>query len=147
MFSISKPYNRPIHARMNTILSVVPWMATLFFFFKLTLPQREAAHPADVSSSKTALYSRIGTAEVEKPTGLLLPQPDLDSALQIARAEVPWRACTRGRPAAASAAWEYRDRTTPVFGLRPGSRLCVLIFRGTVLRHGVARAFMALFDL
>nr|KAF6459212.1 transforming acidic coiled-coil containing protein 2 [Rousettus aegyptiacus] len=49
---------------------------------------REAAHPADVSSSKTALYSRIGTAEVEKPTGLLLPQPDLDSALQIARAEI-----------------------------------------------------------
>lgn len=49
---------------------------------------REAAHPTDVSSSKTALYSRIGTAEVEKPTGLLLPQPDLDSALQIARAEI-----------------------------------------------------------
>ncbi|XP_070637083.1 transforming acidic coiled-coil-containing protein 2 isoform X14 [Bos indicus] len=50
--------------------------------------QREAAHPPDVSISKTALYSRIGTAEVEKPAGLLFQQPDLDSALQIARAEI-----------------------------------------------------------
>ncbi|KAM6182964.1 transforming acidic coiled-coil-containing protein 2 isoform 5-T5 [Erethizon dorsatum] len=49
---------------------------------------REAAHPPDVSISKTALYSRIGTAEVEKPAGLLFQQPDLDSALQVARAEV-----------------------------------------------------------
>ncbi|XP_035125220.3 transforming acidic coiled-coil-containing protein 2 isoform X42 [Callithrix jacchus] len=49
---------------------------------------REAAHPADVSISKTALYSRIGTAEVEKPASLLFQQPDLDSALQIARAEI-----------------------------------------------------------
>uniref|UniRef100_A0A452TE36 Transforming acidic coiled-coil containing protein 2 n=1 Tax=Ursus maritimus TaxID=29073 RepID=A0A452TE36_URSMA len=49
---------------------------------------RETAHPADVSISKTALYSRIGTAEVEKPAGLLFQQPDLDSALRIARAEV-----------------------------------------------------------
>ncbi|XP_021574275.1 transforming acidic coiled-coil-containing protein 2 [Carlito syrichta] len=50
--------------------------------------QREATHPADVSISKTALYSRIGTTEVEKPAGLLFQQPDLDSALQIARAEI-----------------------------------------------------------
>ncbi|XP_043331188.1 transforming acidic coiled-coil-containing protein 2 isoform X13 [Cervus canadensis] len=50
--------------------------------------KREAAHPPDVSISKTALYSRIGTAEVEKPAGLLFQQPDLDSALQIARAEI-----------------------------------------------------------
>ncbi|XP_005064364.1 transforming acidic coiled-coil-containing protein 2 isoform X9 [Mesocricetus auratus] len=50
--------------------------------------QREAAHPPDVSISKTALYSRIGPAEVEKPPSLLFQQPDLDSALQIARAEV-----------------------------------------------------------
>ncbi|XP_004428202.1 PREDICTED: transforming acidic coiled-coil-containing protein 2 isoform X4 [Ceratotherium simum simum] len=50
--------------------------------------QREAAHPTDVSISKTALYSRIGTAEVEKPASLLFQQPDLDSALQIARAEI-----------------------------------------------------------
>ncbi|XP_016062629.1 PREDICTED: transforming acidic coiled-coil-containing protein 2 isoform X4 [Miniopterus natalensis] len=50
--------------------------------------KREAAHPADVSISKTALYSRIGTAEVEKPSGLLFQQPDLDSALQVARAEI-----------------------------------------------------------
>ncbi|XP_045424289.1 transforming acidic coiled-coil-containing protein 2 isoform X2 [Lemur catta] len=50
--------------------------------------KREAAHPTDVSISKTALYSRIGTAEVEKPAGLLFPQPDLDSALQMARAEI-----------------------------------------------------------
>uniref|UniRef100_A0A8C2UP70 Transforming acidic coiled-coil containing protein 2 n=1 Tax=Chinchilla lanigera TaxID=34839 RepID=A0A8C2UP70_CHILA len=49
---------------------------------------REAAHPPDVSISKTALYSRIGTSEVEKPPGLLFQQPDLDSALQVARAEV-----------------------------------------------------------
>ncbi|XP_021084086.2 transforming acidic coiled-coil-containing protein 2 isoform X2 [Mesocricetus auratus] len=50
--------------------------------------KREAAHPPDVSISKTALYSRIGPAEVEKPPSLLFQQPDLDSALQIARAEV-----------------------------------------------------------
>ncbi|XP_036684455.1 transforming acidic coiled-coil-containing protein 2 isoform X1 [Balaenoptera musculus] len=50
--------------------------------------KREAAHPTDVTISKTALYSRLGTAEVEKPTGLLFQQPDLDSALQIARAEI-----------------------------------------------------------
>ncbi|XP_055102738.1 transforming acidic coiled-coil-containing protein 2 isoform X2 [Symphalangus syndactylus] len=50
--------------------------------------KREAAHPTDVSISKTALYSRIGTAEVEEPAGLLFQQPDLDSALQIARAEI-----------------------------------------------------------
>nr|XP_058908967.1 transforming acidic coiled-coil-containing protein 2 isoform X2 [Kogia breviceps] len=50
--------------------------------------KREAAHATDVTVSKTALYSRIGTAEVEKPTGLLFQQPDLDSALQIARAEI-----------------------------------------------------------
>ncbi|KAK7812141.1 hypothetical protein U0070_004602 [Myodes glareolus] len=50
--------------------------------------KREAAHPPDVSISKTALYSRIGPTEVEKPPGLLFQQPDLDSALQVARAEV-----------------------------------------------------------
>ncbi|KAM7073220.1 transforming acidic coiled-coil-containing protein 2 isoform 3-T3 [Molossus nigricans] len=50
--------------------------------------QREAAHPADVSLSKAALYSRLGTAEVDKPAGLLFQQPDLDSALHIARAEI-----------------------------------------------------------
>ncbi|XP_032137787.1 transforming acidic coiled-coil-containing protein 2 isoform X26 [Sapajus apella] len=50
--------------------------------------KREAAHPTDVSISKTALYSRIGTAEVEKPASLLFQQPDLDSTLQIARAEI-----------------------------------------------------------
>uniref|UniRef100_A0A8D1FKJ9 Transforming acidic coiled-coil containing protein 2 n=1 Tax=Sus scrofa TaxID=9823 RepID=A0A8D1FKJ9_PIG len=50
--------------------------------------KREATHPTDVSISKTALYSRIGSAEVEKPAGLLFQTPDLDSALQIARAEI-----------------------------------------------------------
>ncbi|XP_036754614.2 transforming acidic coiled-coil-containing protein 2 isoform X22 [Manis pentadactyla] len=50
--------------------------------------QREAAHPTDVSISKTALYSRIGTAEVETPAGLLFQQPDLDATLQMARAEI-----------------------------------------------------------
>ncbi|XP_043453689.1 transforming acidic coiled-coil-containing protein 2 isoform X12 [Prionailurus bengalensis] len=49
---------------------------------------REAGHPTDVSISKTALYSRIGTAEVDKPAGLLFQPPDLDSALRIARAEI-----------------------------------------------------------
>lgn len=51
---------------------------------------REAVHPADVPISKSALYSRIGTAEAEQPGGLRFQQPDLDSALQIARAEVGW---------------------------------------------------------
>ncbi|XP_054584638.1 transforming acidic coiled-coil-containing protein 2 [Eptesicus fuscus] len=51
--------------------------------------KREAAHPAEVSISKAALYSRLGTAEAEKGPGLLFPPPpDLDSALQVARAEV-----------------------------------------------------------
>uniref|UniRef100_A0A8C6QWY6 Transforming acidic coiled-coil-containing protein C-terminal domain-containing protein n=1 Tax=Nannospalax galili TaxID=1026970 RepID=A0A8C6QWY6_NANGA len=50
--------------------------------------KREAALPPDVSISKTALYTRIGPTEVEKPTSLLFQQPDLDSALQVARAEV-----------------------------------------------------------
>ncbi|XP_043453674.1 transforming acidic coiled-coil-containing protein 2 isoform X1 [Prionailurus bengalensis] len=50
--------------------------------------KREAGHPTDVSISKTALYSRIGTAEVDKPAGLLFQPPDLDSALRIARAEI-----------------------------------------------------------
>ncbi|XP_062071144.1 transforming acidic coiled-coil-containing protein 2 isoform X1 [Lepus europaeus] len=50
--------------------------------------QREAAHPTDVSISKTALYSRIGASDVEKPAGLLFRQPDLDAALQMARAEI-----------------------------------------------------------
>ncbi|XP_063119613.1 transforming acidic coiled-coil-containing protein 2 isoform X22 [Rattus norvegicus] len=50
--------------------------------------KREATHPPDVSISKTTLYSRIGPTEVEKPPGLLFQQPDLDSALQVARAEV-----------------------------------------------------------
>ncbi|XP_049620373.1 transforming acidic coiled-coil-containing protein 2 isoform X2 [Suncus etruscus] len=50
--------------------------------------QREAAHPTDVTISKTALYSRMGPTEVDKPEGLLFPQPDLDSALHMARAEI-----------------------------------------------------------
>nr|XP_058154220.1 transforming acidic coiled-coil-containing protein 2 isoform X3 [Dasypus novemcinctus] len=50
--------------------------------------QREVAHPADVSISKAALYSRIGASEAEKPPGLLYQQPDLGTALQLARAEI-----------------------------------------------------------
>ncbi|XP_045147453.1 transforming acidic coiled-coil-containing protein 2 isoform X3 [Echinops telfairi] len=50
--------------------------------------QREAAHPADVSLPKTTLYSRIGTCEAEKAPGLLYQAPDVDAALQIARAEI-----------------------------------------------------------
>lgn len=77
---------------MRATLSVMPLVVTILCFFfslmKKKNPQREAAHPPDVSISKTALYSRIGPTEVEKPPGLLFQQPDLDSALQVARAEV-----------------------------------------------------------
>ncbi|XP_006879948.1 PREDICTED: transforming acidic coiled-coil-containing protein 2 isoform X2 [Elephantulus edwardii] len=50
--------------------------------------KREAAHSADVSISRTALYSRIGTTEADKGPSVLFQSPDLDSALQIARAEI-----------------------------------------------------------
>uniref|UniRef100_A0A672TSY0 Transforming acidic coiled-coil containing protein 2 n=1 Tax=Strigops habroptila TaxID=2489341 RepID=A0A672TSY0_STRHB len=50
--------------------------------------KREPAIPADVSISKSALYSRISTADAESTTGLLYPQQDLDSALRLARAEI-----------------------------------------------------------
>ncbi|XP_065528482.1 transforming acidic coiled-coil-containing protein 2 isoform X3 [Lathamus discolor] len=50
--------------------------------------KREPAIPPDVSISKSALYSRIGTADAESTTGLLYPQQDLDSALRLARAEI-----------------------------------------------------------
>uniref|UniRef100_H0ZM29 Transforming acidic coiled-coil containing protein 2 n=1 Tax=Taeniopygia guttata TaxID=59729 RepID=H0ZM29_TAEGU len=50
--------------------------------------QREPAIPADVSISKSALYSRIGTSDAESTTALLYPQQDLDSALRLARAEI-----------------------------------------------------------
>ncbi|XP_058527705.1 transforming acidic coiled-coil-containing protein 2 isoform X4 [Ochotona princeps] len=50
--------------------------------------KREAAHPTEVSISKAALYSRMGTSDVEKPAALLFRQPDLDAALQMARAEI-----------------------------------------------------------
>ncbi|XP_069720198.1 transforming acidic coiled-coil-containing protein 2 isoform X2 [Phaenicophaeus curvirostris] len=50
--------------------------------------EREPAIPADVSISKSALYSRIGTSDAEGTTALLYPQQDLDSALRLARAEI-----------------------------------------------------------
>ncbi|RLW02259.1 hypothetical protein DV515_00007435, partial [Chloebia gouldiae] len=50
--------------------------------------QREPAIPADVSISKSALYSRLGTSDAESTTALLYPQQDLDSALRLARAEI-----------------------------------------------------------
>ncbi|XP_056659088.1 transforming acidic coiled-coil-containing protein 2 isoform X18 [Monodelphis domestica] len=50
--------------------------------------QREAALPADVPISKTALYSRLGTSESEKPPALLYQQSDLDASLRIAREEI-----------------------------------------------------------
>ncbi|XP_062436673.1 transforming acidic coiled-coil-containing protein 2 isoform X2 [Rhea pennata] len=50
--------------------------------------EREPAIPADVSISKSALYSRISTSEAESTTSLLYPQQDLDSALRLARAEI-----------------------------------------------------------
>ncbi|XP_064287577.1 transforming acidic coiled-coil-containing protein 2 isoform X3 [Passer domesticus] len=49
---------------------------------------REPAIPADVSISKSALYSRIGTSDAESTTALLYPQQDLDSTLRLARAEI-----------------------------------------------------------
>ncbi|XP_072480522.1 transforming acidic coiled-coil-containing protein 2 isoform X2 [Notamacropus eugenii] len=50
--------------------------------------KREAAHPADVPISKTALYSRLGTSDSEKPPALLYQQSDLDASLRIAREEI-----------------------------------------------------------
>ncbi|KAM6130086.1 transforming acidic coiled-coil-containing protein 2 [Phoenicopterus ruber ruber] len=50
--------------------------------------EREPAIPADVSISKSALYSRIGTSDAESTTGLLYPQQDLDAALRLSRAEI-----------------------------------------------------------
>ncbi|XP_010002278.1 PREDICTED: transforming acidic coiled-coil-containing protein 2 [Chaetura pelagica] len=49
---------------------------------------RDAAIPADVPISKSALYSRMGASDAEGTTGLLYPQQDLDSALRLARAEI-----------------------------------------------------------
>ncbi|XP_053889643.1 transforming acidic coiled-coil-containing protein 2 isoform X4 [Malaclemys terrapin pileata] len=49
--------------------------------------EKEAAIPADVSISKSTLYSRISTSEAENTTDLLYQQEDLDSALRIARHE------------------------------------------------------------
>ncbi|XP_044880220.1 transforming acidic coiled-coil-containing protein 2 isoform X2 [Mauremys mutica] len=49
--------------------------------------QKEPAIPADVSISKSTLYSRISTSEAENTTDLLYQQEDLDSALRIARQE------------------------------------------------------------
>ncbi|XP_032301432.1 transforming acidic coiled-coil-containing protein 2 isoform X4 [Coturnix japonica] len=50
--------------------------------------QREPAIPADVSISKSMLYSRIGASDAEGTTSLLYPQQDLDAALRLARAEI-----------------------------------------------------------
>ncbi|KAM6415993.1 transforming acidic coiled-coil-containing protein 2 isoform 2-T4 [Rhynochetos jubatus] len=50
--------------------------------------EREPAIPADVSISKSALYSRIGASDAESTAGLLYPQQDLDAALRLARAEI-----------------------------------------------------------
>ncbi|XP_053926763.1 transforming acidic coiled-coil-containing protein 2 isoform X4 [Cuculus canorus] len=50
--------------------------------------EREPAIPADVSISKSALYSRIGTSDADGTAALLYPQQDLDSALRLARAEI-----------------------------------------------------------
>ncbi|XP_042719750.1 transforming acidic coiled-coil-containing protein 2 isoform X6 [Lagopus leucura] len=50
--------------------------------------EREPAIPADVSISKSVLYSRIGASDAEGTTSLLYPQQDLDAALRLARAEI-----------------------------------------------------------
>ncbi|CAM5157360.1 unnamed protein product [Natator depressus] len=52
-----------------------------------TIEIKEPAIPADVSISKSTLYSRISTSEAENTTDLLYQQEDLDSALRIARQE------------------------------------------------------------
>ncbi|XP_078247308.1 transforming acidic coiled-coil-containing protein 2 isoform X19 [Pogona vitticeps] len=49
---------------------------------------RDPAVSADVSISKSALYSRISSSEGENTSGLLYQQQDLDSALRIAREEI-----------------------------------------------------------
>ncbi|XP_043374208.1 transforming acidic coiled-coil-containing protein 2 isoform X2 [Dermochelys coriacea] len=49
--------------------------------------EKEPAIPADVSISKSTLYSRIIASEAENTTDLLYQQEDLDSALRIARQE------------------------------------------------------------
>ncbi|XP_078247299.1 transforming acidic coiled-coil-containing protein 2 isoform X7 [Pogona vitticeps] len=50
--------------------------------------ERDPAVSADVSISKSALYSRISSSEGENTSGLLYQQQDLDSALRIAREEI-----------------------------------------------------------
>lgn len=50
--------------------------------------QRDPAISADVSISKSALYSRISSSEGENTSSLLYQQQDLDSALRVAREEV-----------------------------------------------------------
>ncbi|XP_038266019.1 transforming acidic coiled-coil-containing protein 2 isoform X6 [Dermochelys coriacea] len=52
-----------------------------------TIEIKEPAIPADVSISKSTLYSRIIASEAENTTDLLYQQEDLDSALRIARQE------------------------------------------------------------
>uniref|UniRef100_A0A8C8SEG4 Transforming acidic coiled-coil containing protein 2 n=1 Tax=Pelusios castaneus TaxID=367368 RepID=A0A8C8SEG4_9SAUR len=49
--------------------------------------QKDPAIPADVSISKSTLYSRISSSEGENTTGLLYQQQELDAALRIAREE------------------------------------------------------------
>uniref|UniRef100_A0A670ICN5 Transforming acidic coiled-coil containing protein 2 n=1 Tax=Podarcis muralis TaxID=64176 RepID=A0A670ICN5_PODMU len=50
--------------------------------------QRDPAISADVSISKSALYSRISSSEGENNSSLLYQQQDLDSALRVAREEI-----------------------------------------------------------
>ncbi|XP_077786430.1 transforming acidic coiled-coil-containing protein 2 isoform X4 [Podarcis muralis] len=50
--------------------------------------QRDPAISADVSISKSALYSRISSSEGENTSSLLYQQQDLDSALRVAREEI-----------------------------------------------------------
>ncbi|XP_066478633.1 transforming acidic coiled-coil-containing protein 2 isoform X2 [Tiliqua scincoides] len=50
--------------------------------------ERDPAVSADVSISKSALYSRISSSDGENTSGLLYQQQDLDSALRVAREEI-----------------------------------------------------------
>ncbi|XP_060130778.1 transforming acidic coiled-coil-containing protein 2 isoform X4 [Zootoca vivipara] len=50
--------------------------------------ERDPAISADVSISKSALYSRISSSEGENTSSLLYQQQDLDSALRVAREEI-----------------------------------------------------------
>lgn len=100
-----------------------------FFVFKKTNTQREPAIPADVSISKSALYSRIGASDAESTTALLYPQQDLDSALRLARAEVTL-----------STIWERKNLPLVVPFLSVFSQMLYVVVTCSVLGTILSRA-------